>query len=74
MVRRMAGVLVEAAKGQIEPADVQSLLSGNPRKGLPQPAALTAPASGLFLERVLYDGDQRQRPLQPAFPVRPARD
>jgi tRNA pseudouridine38-40 synthase len=74
MVRRMVGVLVEAAKAQIEPADVASLLSGNPAKGLPQPAALTAPASGLFLERVFYDGDQRQWPLQPAFPVRPARD
>ena len=29
------------------------------RKGLPSPAALTAPASGLFLERVFYDGDPR---------------
>lgn len=74
MVRRMVGVLVEAAKGQIVPADVQSLLSGNPRKGLPPPATLTAPASGLFLERVFYDGDQRQWPLRPAIPVRPARD
>ena len=74
MVRRMVGVLVEAAKGQIEPADVQHLLSGNPRKGLPAPATLTAPASGLFLERVFYDGDQRQWPLRPAIPVAPARD
>lgn len=74
MVRRMVGVLVEAAKGQIEPADVQHLLSGNPRKGLPAPATLTAPASGLFLERVFYDGDQRQWPLRPAVPVAPARD
>jgi tRNA pseudouridine38-40 synthase len=74
MVRRMVGVLVEAAKGQITPADVETLLSGNPKKGLPPPATLTAPASGLFLERVFYDGDQRQWPLLPAFPVRPARD
>lgn len=74
MVRRMVGVLVETAKGQIEPADVNDLLAGNPRKRLPAPAALTAPASGLFLERVLYDGDQRQWPLRPAFPVAPARD
>ncbi len=74
MVRRMVGVLVEAAKGQIEPADVQHLLSGNPRKGMPAPATLTAPASGLFLERVFYDGDQRQWPLRPAIPVAPARD
>lgn len=64
MVRRMVGVLVEAAKGQIEPADVWSV----------DAAPLTAPASGLFLERVFYDGDQRQWPLRPAFPVAPARE
>jgi hypothetical protein len=37
-------------------------------------APLTAPAAGLFLERVYYDGDQRTLPLRPAIPVRPARD
>jgi tRNA pseudouridine38-40 synthase len=73
MVRRMVGVLVEVGKGQIAPEDVGALLSGNPRKGLPPPAQLTAPASGLFLERVFYAGDQRQWPLQPAIPVLPAR-
>jgi len=64
MVRRMVGVLVEAAKGQIEPTDVWSV----------DAAPLTAPSSGLFLERVFYDGDQRQWPLLPAFPLRHARD
>lgn len=64
MVRRMVGVLVEAAKGQIASDDVWKV----------DAARLTAPASGLFLERVFYDGDQRQWPLRPAFPVRPARD
>ncbi len=72
MVRRMVGVLVEVGKGQLDPDDVAGLLSGNP-KGLPAPATLTAPASGLFLERVFYDGDQRSLPLLPAVPVRPAR-
>ena len=52
---------------------VVALLAGNPGKGLPQPATLTAPASGLFLERVFYDGDQRAFPLQSAAAVRPAR-
>ena len=28
------------------------------------PAQLTAPASGLFLERVFYDGDPRSLPLR----------
>ena len=73
MVRRMVGVLVEVGKGQLDPDDVMSLLAGNPRKGLPAPATLTAPASGLFLERVFYDGDQRVFPLQSAAAVRPAR-
>lgn len=72
MVRRMVGVLVEVGKGQLAPDDVAGLLSGNP-KGLPSPATLTAPASGLFLERVFYDGDPRSLPLQPAMPVRCAR-
>jgi hypothetical protein len=31
----------------------------------PLPARLTAPASGLFLERVLYPGDRRDDPVQP---------
>jgi tRNA pseudouridine38-40 synthase len=73
MVRRMVGVLVEVGKGSLDPDDVAGLLSGNPKKGLPAPATLTAPASGLFLERVFYDGDPRSLPLQPAAPVRPAR-
>ena len=63
MVRRMVGVLVETGKGAITPDQVWSA----------DAARLTAPASGLFLERVYYDGDQRQFPLQPAAPVRPAR-
>ncbi|MDO8678433.1 MAG: tRNA pseudouridine(38-40) synthase TruA [Acidobacteriota bacterium] len=39
----------------------------------PTPAELTAPASGLFLERVFYEGDSRQLPLQPALAVPSAR-
>ncbi len=74
MVRRMVGVLVEVGKGQLDPGEVATLMAGVTGKGLPTPAQLTAPASGLFLERVYYDGDRRQHPLQPAIPVRPARD
>jgi hypothetical protein len=33
------------------------------------PARVTAPASGLFLERVFYQGDERHLPLVPAFAV-----
>jgi len=63
MVRRMVGVLVEVGKGQLDPGDVWTA----------DAARLTAPASGLFLERVFFDGDLRNFPLQPAVPVRPAR-
>jgi tRNA pseudouridine38-40 synthase len=63
MVRRMVGVLVEVGKGQLDPDAIWTA----------DAARLTAPASGLFLERVFYDGDPRQQPLQPAAPVRSAR-
>ena len=70
MVRRMVGVLVEIGKGDLDLDAVHTLLRG--RSELP--AKLTAPASGLFLERVFYQGDQRQWPMLPAVPVRPARE
>jgi tRNA pseudouridine38-40 synthase len=72
MVRRMVGVLVEVGKGKIEPDEVTALLAGAKAPAV-QPASVTAPAAGLFLERVFYDGDQRQFPLRPAIPVGPAR-
>jgi tRNA pseudouridine38-40 synthase len=58
MVRRLVGVLVEAGRGALDPGSVATLLSG--RSDLP--ARLTAPASGLFLEKVYYEGDQPQGP------------
>jgi tRNA pseudouridine38-40 synthase len=81
MVRRMVGVLVEIGKGKLDVADVSILLGGPDSpplhrtgpKQLPTPAQLTAPASGLFLERVFYQSDPRHWPLQPATAVRPAR-
>jgi tRNA pseudouridine38-40 synthase len=65
MVRRMVGVLVEVGRGGLRERDVESFL----RTASPTPAQLTAPASGLFLERVFYDGDDRHLPLIPAVPV-----
>jgi len=84
MVRRMVGVLVEIAKGGMPVEDIDLLL-GNPKGlppqggrqggvGKPTPAELTAPSSGLFLERVFYEGDGRQWPLRPAVPVPPGRE
>ncbi|HJU43608.1 MAG TPA: tRNA pseudouridine(38-40) synthase TruA [Vicinamibacterales bacterium] len=74
MVRRMVGVLVEIGKGNVEmEQSTFALRASADRKASPTPASLTAPAAGLFLERVFYQGDQRQWPLQPAVPVAPAR-
>jgi tRNA pseudouridine38-40 synthase len=66
MVRRMVGVLVEVGRGGLHADDVDRFL----REPSDVPARLTAPASGLFLESVIYEGDRRDRPLVAAFPVR----
>lgn len=65
MVRRVVGVLVEAGTGRMTPEAVPALLT----QASATPARLTAPASGLFLERVFYAGDDRDLPIVPAFPV-----
>ena len=65
MVRRLVGVLVEVGKGELAPAAAAKLLEG--RSELP--AKLTAPASGLFLDRVFYKGDSRDATLRAATPV-----
>jgi tRNA pseudouridine38-40 synthase len=61
MVRRLVGVLAEVGRGGMEPSDAASLVSSP--SGLP--ARFTAPASGLFLERVYYEGDVRDAELEP---------
>ncbi|HET7694425.1 MAG TPA: tRNA pseudouridine(38-40) synthase TruA [Vicinamibacterales bacterium] len=59
MVRRMVGVLAAVGRGELTSAEVSGLLEE--RSDLP--AALTAPASGLFLEAVYYSGDPAPAPL-----------
>jgi tRNA pseudouridine38-40 synthase len=68
MVRRVVGVLVEVGRGSLRAGDVQRFLEGPSDV----PARLTAPPSGLFLERVFYEGDRRDWPLEPAVKVGPA--
>ena len=63
LVRRLVGILVEVGRGGLTPDDVVPLLEGNS----PLPAQLTAPAAGLFLERVYYPGDTRDQPVQAAI-------
>jgi tRNA pseudouridine38-40 synthase len=53
MVRRLIGVLVEAGRGRLQLGEVARFLQE--KSGMP--AKLTAPASGLFLEAVRYEGD-----------------
>lgn len=60
MVRRITGVLVKLGKGEISMEDFDALLTARKRPDL-DVAAWTAPASGLFLERVEY-GPPRQPP------------
>jgi tRNA pseudouridine38-40 synthase len=66
MVRRVVGVLVEVGRGTLPRDEAIALLKT--RSGLP--ARLTAPASGLFLERVYYPGDRRAA-AQPPIVLHP---
>ena len=64
MVRRLAGILVEAGRGTLSPAEVERMLTNASEL----PARCTAPPSGLFLAQVLYEGD-RLGPLSlPSLP------
>ncbi len=65
MVRRVVGVLVEVGRGGLAPSAAQGLLTSQSEL----PAKLTAPASGLFLERVFYQGDPRDVPVTVPTPL-----
>jgi tRNA pseudouridine38-40 synthase len=62
MVRRLVGVLVAVGRGELPSAEMAKLLNGPSDL----PARLTAPASGLFLERVFYDEPPIDFELEPA--------
>jgi tRNA pseudouridine38-40 synthase len=65
MVRRIVGVLVEVGNGGMPRAEAARLL----HEPSPVVARLTAPASGLFLERVFYPDDPRDTPVRAAVRV-----
>jgi tRNA pseudouridine38-40 synthase len=65
MVRRIVGVLVEVGRGRLTMDEVEGFLE----QPSPIPARATAPASGLFLERVVYPGEPAAPPLTAATPV-----
>jgi tRNA pseudouridine38-40 synthase len=65
MVRQIVGVIAEVGRGKLSIEDARSFLEG--RSG--HPAQLTAPPSGLFLERVYYKGDKKLDPLEPLLTI-----
>ena len=65
MVRRLVGVLVAVGTGELSDETAAGFLAARS----PLPARLTAPASGLFLERVYYAGDPRDQPVTAAVLV-----
>jgi tRNA pseudouridine38-40 synthase len=67
MVRRMVGVLAAVGRGELTADEIRSFLHSP--SGVP--ARLTAPASGLFLERVFYQGDARDVPIAGIMNVSP---
>ena len=54
MVRRIVGVLVEIGRGSKSEKDILNYLNTNSN----EVAKFTAPPSGLFLEKVLYEGEK----------------
>ena len=54
MVRRIVGILVEVGRGNKAEFDIINYIN----KKSNEPAKFTAPPSGLFLERVLYEGEE----------------
>ncbi len=72
MVRRIVGALVEVGRGAVSVKDFRKLVEmgeGEAGSAKTNVAAITAPPSGLFLERVIYDQDESVPPIAPAFPV-----
>ena len=63
MVRRLVGVIAEVGRGGLALKEAERFL----RERSDVPATLTAPPSGLFLERVLYAGDPPPGPLRPVL-------
>lgn len=66
MVRQIVGVLAEVGRGSLSPKEVEGFFE----RPSGRPAELTAPPSGLFLERAKYPGEAALAPPRPLIWVR----
>lgn len=70
MVRRMVGVLAAVGRGEIKPREAAAFLDPSHTGARATAAALAAPAAGLFLEAVRYEGDPAIAPMAPLIEIR----
>lgn len=63
LVRRLVGTIVESGRGKLSVPEIRQFLTVASNA----PSKLTAPAAGLFLERVYYQGDVQLESLKPAL-------
>lgn len=62
MVRRLVGSIVEVGRGNLTVKDLERYL----KTKSDEPSKFTAPPSGLFLEKIMYDKSEVPGPLVPA--------
>ena len=65
MVRRIVGVLVEVGRGKKSEKDILNYLNTKSN----EIAKFTAPPSGLFLEKVLYEGEKLSDEYKPVIKI-----
>ena len=65
MVRSMAGALMFVGRGRIPPSEIKAMLEARNRLRCKD----TAPAKGLFLKKVFYEGESMEGdlPERPPF-------
>jgi tRNA pseudouridine38-40 synthase len=64
-VRRMTGVLIEAGRGKLKNEDIEAFF----KTKSDIPAKLTAPPSGLFLQKVYYKNDEIEYHASPVIAI-----
>jgi tRNA pseudouridine38-40 synthase len=69
VIRRIVGVLVEVGRKELSQSDVTRFLGA----ASDEPAHFTAPPSGLFLERVYYQGESSEEQVAPVINIGPGR-